>query len=166
MRPRRWSVLLALVLLLGTPTAVVAHEPPPTARILVIDATKTFASTLRVAGVVGALRQTGLFEVSIRLSEDSSDFPDPLHDVPRPPEEEPFDLILLLPRRLDGDTDVTVWLISEWVPWLSPSVRQAAEVAKAIANQVFADTATTVDGSIDLWPVILGTLYVQRGWLR
>jgi hypothetical protein len=166
MNRRRWSAFLALLILLGVSTIAVAQEPSPTARILVVDATKTFDSTLRVAGVVGALRQTGLFEVSIRLSEDDSSFPDPLRDLPHPPEETPFDLILLLPRALDTRTDVMIWLISNWVPWLSPSVRQAAEVAKAVANEIFADVGTTVDGSMDLWPVILGTLYVQSGWIR
>jgi hypothetical protein len=153
------------MLLFGSVTAV-SHEGQPTARILIIDATRTLSSTLRMAGLVGALRQTGLLDVSVRFSDETSRFADPLSVKEEAPADAPFDLILILPRALDTDTDVMIWLVSRWIPSLAPRIRQAVEIVSQITDAVFSGAGQTVDGWTDLWPLLLAALHQQQGWLR
>jgi len=158
--------LLALLLLVSASVTALSHDGQPATRLLIVDGTKTLSSTLRVAGLVGALRQSGLLDVSVRFSDEASRFVDPLSVDEDVPSDAPYDLILILPRALDTDTDVMVWLVSRWIPSLAPTTRQALEVVSQVTNQVFAGAGETVDGWMDLWPLLLAAFYQQQGWLR
>ena len=123
-------------------------------------------STMKVAGTIGALRQMGLFEVSVRRSDVASDFDDPLYGVERNEGEGPFDLMLILPRGLDTKTNVGIWLVSDGLSALSPFVRGAVDLISNVVDQVFAGSGQTIDVSEDLWPGFLGAIYRAKGWMQ
>lgn len=164
MKTRIVNLFLIGALLLGWTVMAAGQELPPSIRILLIDETKTFTSTMKVAGTIGALRQMGLFEVSVRLSDVDDDYADPLAGIAPEPGQDPFDLILILPRGLDTKTNVSIWLVSDWVGSLSPFVRGAIDLISNVVDQVFAGSGQTIDVSEDLWPDFLWAVYVKKGW--
>lgn len=164
---RQLGVLcLIAVVLFGIGVMALGQELPPTIRLLLIDETKTFTSTMKVAGTIGALRGMGLFDVSIRLSDVTSDYDDPLEGIAPPDDQDPFDLILILPRGLDSKTNVSIWLVSDWLTSLSPFVRGAIDLVSTVVDQVFAGSGQTIDVSEDLWPDFLWANYAKKGWVR
>jgi len=160
--------LLCLIgaLLLGWSLATLGQELPPTIRLLLIDETKTFTSTMKVAGTIGALRQMGLFDVSVRLADVESDYDDPLAEAALEPDQNPYDLVLILPRGLDTRTDVGIWLVSNGFDSLSPLVRGAVDLISNVVDQVFAGSGQTIDVSEDLWPGFLWAVHVSKGWIQ
>ncbi|MCK4570739.1 hypothetical protein KAT84_02195 [Candidatus Bipolaricaulota bacterium] len=153
-------------LLLGWSLIALGQELPPSIRILVVDETKTFTSTMKVAGTIGALRQMGLFEVAVQLADVETDFEDPLAGKTPESDQDPFDLILILPRGLDTKTNVSIWLVSNGFHSLSPFVRGAVELVSNVVDQVFAGSGQTIDVSEDLWPSFLWAVYVSKGWIQ
>jgi len=152
-------------LLLGWTVLAEGQEVPPTIRILVIDETKTFISTMKAAGTIGALRQMGSFEVSVQLADVETDFEDPLEEKTVESDQDPFDLILILPLGLDTKTNVSIWLVSDGLHSLSPFVRGAVDFVSSVVDQVFAGSGRTIDVSEDLWPGLLWAAYVSKGWM-
>jgi len=153
-------------LLLGWTLVAAGQELPPTVRLLLIDETKTFTSTMKVAGTIGALRQMGLFEVSVRLADVDTDYADPLAGIAPAPGQGPFDLILILPRGLDTKSGVSIWLVSNGFNLLSPFVRGAVDLISTVVDQVFAGSGQTIDVSEDLWPGFLWAAHVSKGWIQ
>jgi len=115
---KRFAVRLALAIAL-----IAALNAPVQAgvRVLVVDETKTLASTMRVAGLVGALRGTGLFDVSHRLADVESSWDDPLAGSEPPPDEAPQDLILIVPRGIDDGSADWIWIASNGLFSLPPA---------------------------------------------
>jgi hypothetical protein len=157
--------LIGILVVLGGVNAL-AQGQAPVARLLLIDGTKTFTSTMKVAGAIGALRQTGILDVSVRLSEGVSDFGDPLEGIDPDAGDDPFDFILILPRGLDTQSGVSIWLVSHGLDALSPFVRGAVDLVSNIVDLVFEGSGKTIDVSEDLWPGFLAATYDLRGWLR
>lgn len=157
------ATMMALVVL-GVGLAGFAQTAPGLTRVLVVDETKTFLSTMRVAGLVGALRQVGLFDVSVALGEVTSDYDDPL--AGQEPPAEPYDVILILPRGLDNGSIDTIWVVSDGLDLLPATVRAGVDVISQVAEQVFADLAEAVDVHEDLFPAFLWGLYSVKGWVR
>lgn len=166
MKTKLGILCLIGVVILGWSATTLGQELPPTIRLLLIDETKTFTSTMKVAGTIGALRQMGLFDVSVRLSDVDSDYADPLEGITPDDNQEPFDLILILPRGLDSKTNVSIWLVSEWFTALSPFVRGAVDLVSNVVDQVFAGSGQTIDVSEDLWPDFLWANYAKKGWVQ
>ena len=160
--------LLCLIgaLLLGWSLATLGQELPPAIRLLLIDETKTFTSTMKVAGTIGALRQMGLFDVSVRLADVESDYDDPLDGMDPEPEQDPFDLILVLPPGLDTKTNVSIWLVSNRLDSLSPFVRGGVDLVSKVVDEVFTGSGKTLDVSEDLWPGFLWAVHVSKGWIQ
>jgi len=165
MKTRIGLLCLIGALLLGWTLMAVGQELPPAIRILLVDETKTFTSTMKVAGTIGALRQMGLFDVSVRLADVETDYSDPLAGIDPDPDQEPFDLILILPRGLDTKTNVSIWLVSDGFNALSPFTRGAVDLVSTVVDQVFAGSGQTIDVSEDLWPGFLQAYYVVKGWM-
>ncbi len=164
MKTRIGTLFLIGGLLLGWSLLAVGQELPPSIRILVVDETKTFTSTMKVAGTIGALRQMGLFEVAVQLADVETDFEDPLAGKTLDPDQDLFDLILILPRGLDTKTNVSIWLVSDWLGSLSPFVRGAIDLISNVVDQVFVGSGQTIDVSEDLWPSLLWAVYEKKGW--
>jgi len=154
------------VLILATTLAVSAQSEAGPVRVLVVDETKTFNSTMRVAGLVGALRSVGLFEVGVTLSDVASSYDDPLADWSLAEEEELYDLIVVLPRGLDDGSISQIWIVSAGVSNLSQGVFAALNAAAGIVDQVFAGIGEAIDVSEDLWPCLLWAVYSTKGWIR
>jgi len=143
-----------------------AQLAPEAVRVLVVDETKTFASTMRVAGLVGALRSVGLFDVGVALADVTSSYDDPL--AGRTPEggENPHDLIVILPRGLDDGSMRQIWIVSAGMSSLPPIVTTSLELLTGIVDQVFAGAGEAIDVSEDLWPCLLWAVYSLKGWIR
>ena len=167
MTKRSLVSLMALIALMSAMSlGVLSQEAPPFVRVLVVDETKTFNSTMRVAGLVGALRSVGLFDVGVALADVTSSYDDPLAD--RTPEEgeEAYDLIVVLPRDLDDGSMYQIWIVSAGMSSLSPAVSAAVDVATGIIDEVFAGIGEAIDVSEDLWPCLLWAVYSKKGWIR
>ena len=151
MRKRSLIVLMTVAALMtAIPLGVLSQEAPPLVRVLVVDETKTFNSTMRVAGLVGALRSVGLFDVGVALADVTSSYDDPLAD--RTPEEgeDAYDLIVVLPRGLDDGSIGQIWVVSAGLSTLSPGVSTAVGVATGVIDQVFSLVCTVIWRSEEL----------------
>ncbi len=166
--PKRLKTLLLMLvaLAMAIPLISLSQDAPPLVRVLVVDETKTFASTMRVAGLVGGLRSVGLFDVGVALADVASSYDDPLADRSLEEGEEPHDLIVILPRGLDDGSVRQIWLVSAGLSSLSPSVTASLDVLTGILDQVFAGIGEAIDVSEDLWPCLLWAVYSTKGWIR
>ena len=131
MKTRIGLLYLIVALLLGWTLIAVGQELPPAIRILLVDETKTFTSTMKVAGTIGALRQMGLFDVSVRLADVETDFEDPLFGAAPEQDQDPFDLILILARGLDTKTNISIWRTSS-----SAKVASVKAEAKKVTDPI------------------------------
>ena len=162
----RRTIGLLLVLLLGLTLVGVAQPSPQPIRVLVVDSTKTFLSTMRVGGLVGGLRGTGLFEIDVRLSNVAGAYQDPLDGEVRDEDIAPYDLILWIPRGIDDATASHIWVVSNGPTVLSPQVNVGLRVCEQVINQAFAPMASAAGVYDDLFPAFLWALYVQEGWMN
>ncbi len=154
------------VLVVATALMASAQAGAEPIRVLVVDETKTFNSTMRVAGLVGALRAVGVFEVGVTLGDVTTNYDDPL--AGRLPEagEGPYDLIVILPRGLDDGSISHIWIVSAGLSDLPPAVTAALGVLAGTVELVFAEIAEAIDVSEDLWPCLLWAVYSTKGWIR
>lgn len=166
MKMRISVMLAATVLLVAISLISLGQEAPPLTRVLVVDGTKTFGSTMRVAGLVGALRSVGMFEVAVELTDAKSNYDDPLAGRLPNEEEKPYDLVVVLPRGLDDQSIDQIWVISAGLDSLPRSVRDSLAVFSTILDQVLGELAEAIDVSEDLWPGLLWAIYKTKGWIQ
>jgi len=154
------------VLVVAAALVVSAQPDVEPIRVLVVDETKTFNSTMRVAGLVGALRSVGMFDVGVALADVASSYDDPLAE--RTPEEGEgaYDLIVILPRGLDDGSIGQIWIVSNGLDQLTPVVAGSLSVLSAVIDEVFAGIGEATDVSEDLWPCLLWAVYSTKGWIR
>ncbi|MCK5827469.1 hypothetical protein KAH43_03005 [Candidatus Bipolaricaulota bacterium] len=164
---------LCTALLIGLSLAGVAQvthdenvrEQVPVVKLLLIDGTKTFASTARVGALAGAIRSTGLVDFTVRFSDEMCLFNDPLAceaDLPTTP----YDVVVIIPRGIDDASADIIWIVTNISPWTHSESWLAIVVVQGMIDQIFAGLATAVDPSIDLWPAFAASLYQTQGWLR
>jgi len=168
MRMRRWMILLVAVSAVMATMALggLSQQAASPVRVLVVDQTKTFTSTMRVAGLVGGLRSMGIFEVGVVLGETQSAYGDPLAEQLPQEAEAPYDLIAILPRGLDDGTTTAIWVVSAGLGALSPNVAGALTALTGTIDLVFAEIGEAIDVSEDLWPGLLWAVYATKGWIR
>lgn len=134
----------------------------PPFKLLIVDETRTFASSMRVEVLARALKRTGLFNLSAKVVEVESSFVDPLQGLEP---DRRYDLILIIPRGLDDQTVRQLWLVTRPFPELSPALRSAVALAKAVSDKIFTRVAEAVDVTDDLIPGFFATLFIREGWL-
>jgi hypothetical protein len=156
---------LCVAAILGIAVLSAAAQQSSPARVLLIDETKTFLSTMRVAGLVGALRGTGVLQVDVRLADVGSGFDDPLAGVEQPPDLIPYPIAVIVTRGVDSGVFPYVWILSGDVQAMLPGDRTALDVVTQVVSQVFAGVGTPVGVYEDLYPALLWALYVQEGWM-
>ena len=133
-------------------------------RVLIVDGTKTLTATMRVVGLAGGIRQSGVADVTIMLADDLGPFDDPLQGAPRP--EAAYDLILIIPRGIDDGTATRIWVLVPGNPDAEPLTAQAVALLGAGIDRAFAGLATAVGPLDDLWAALTASFYVVQGWLR
>jgi len=133
------------------------------ARLLLVDETKTFSSTMRVGALAGILRNSGMVDVSIELVDVESSYEDPLSGIAVV--EEPHDIILIIPKGIDDGTVGQIWVVTRFFEEASPEYAALTSLS-AVIDQVFEGIAEAVDVSEDLWPGFYAALYLKQGWLR
>jgi len=161
------SIIAALFLGLivgGSLAAVADSSSASPYRVLVVDGTKTLASTMRVMGLAGGIRQSGVADVTVILADDLGPFGDPLRGRSRP--ETPFDLILIVPRGIDDGTAPRIWILVAGNPRENPLVAQAIELLRGGIGRAFAGIASAVGPLDDLWAALTASAYVREGWLQ
>jgi len=168
---RQTARIICITLLIGLGLGVLgvaaqaSQEVPAPLRLLLVDGTKTFASTARVGALAGAVRSTGAFDFEVRFTDAIGPHDDPLAceaDLP----ETPYDVIVLIPRGLDDGSAESIRVVTGTLPWTSPGQWQALAAITEMIDQVFAGLARAVDPSEDLWPASAASLYQTQGWLR
>ncbi len=152
------GMLVVLLPLVGT-----GEESPLRARLLLVDETKTFASTMRVGALAGILRKTGMVDLSIELVDVESNYGDPLAGLATA--EAPYDIILIIPKGIDDGSVAQIWLVTRFFEEGSPECMGLTALS-GIIDQIFQGLATAIDVSEDLWPAGYAALYLQQGWLR
>ena len=161
-----WFVMCFILLSSGVSAQTTGQEDLAGVRLLLVDETKTFISTMRVGALAGVLKNIGSFDVSVRLVDVLSSYDDPLTTEQLDSGQAPFDVILVLPRGLDDGSVGQIWLATAEMDSLTPTVRAGVDAASYIVDQVFQGLAEAIDVSEDLWPGLLAALYLQEGWLR
>jgi len=144
-------------------TAPDADEIAPLARVLLIDETRTFASTMRVGALAGALRQGGV-DLEVRLEPVPTSYVDPLAEASSP--DASFDLILIVPIGIEDGSVGEVWLLHGSSLWASPGALESLAPLRGLLAAVFDGIAVPVGPGDDLWIACLASLYESQGWLR
>jgi hypothetical protein len=144
----------------------VSQAVPEVSRLLVVDETKTFASTMRVVGLVKLLKGVGLFEVDVQLVDVESSYDDPLAGRRLDPAVEPYDLMLIVPRGVDDGSVRTIWIVSDGLILLAPHVQVGVATLSELTDLVFDGLGAAIDVYEDLFPGFLWALYVNEGWMR
>jgi hypothetical protein len=121
---------------------------------------------MRVAGVVGALKQMPGFLVDVRFADAVSKLADPLAGELPPEDVQPYDIVVIIPRRIDDASIPWIWIVSDWVPALPPQVQAGVAILSQVIDQVFVGVATGIDVTEDFYPNILWSEYVVKGWIR
>lgn len=134
-------------------------------RLLLVDETKTFSSTMRVGALAGILRKTGMVDVSVELVDVESSYEDPLRGKVLAEEREPYDIIIIIPKGIDDGTVKQIWLVSRFFEKTSPEYAGLAALS-GIIDQVFQGVAEAVDVTEDLFPGCFAALYLWKGWLE
>ncbi len=132
-------------------------------RVLLVDETKTFASTMRVGALAGVLKKTGVVDLDVKMIDVESSYVDPLAGLPLP--ERPYDLILIVPAGIDDATVAQIWLVSRYYEQTTPQYVLLTGLSE-IADQVFQGSTVATDVSEDLWPAGYASFYLMEGWLR
>jgi hypothetical protein len=158
------GMLVAFLTLVGTgQTTETSEDMARGTRLLLVDETKTFASTMRVGALAGILRKTGMVDVTVRLVDVESSYGDPLAGLATV--EEPYDIILIIPKGIDDESVAQIWLVTHFFEEASPEDVGLAALS-GIIDLIFQGLATAIDVSEDLWPGFYAALYLQQGWLR
>ncbi|MDD5220399.1 MAG: hypothetical protein PHV11_07525 [Candidatus Bipolaricaulis sp.] len=170
MKAKRWILVALFVggVVAGASLAAVAADggarPGSPYRMLVVDGTKTLASTMRVVGLAGGIRQSGAADVTVILADDLGAFEDPLRVLSRP--ETPYDLIVIVPRGIDDGTATRIWILVAGDPSENPLAAQGIALLRGGIDRAFAGLAFAVGPLDDLWAALTASLYVREGWLR
>jgi hypothetical protein len=163
-----WIALLSLAVLVAacaTGWAQDSSQESTVLRLLLVDATKTFASTARVGALAGAIRSAGTFDLQVCFSDQEGTYGDPMIDVePRP--EGLFDLVVFVPRGIDDGTDDAIWVITNILPWPSPDTWGVVQLLSGWIDKVFTGLAIAILPTQDLFPALLASLYHAQGWLH
>ncbi len=155
--------LLTLLMLASVQAFAQQSQPQIKARLLLVDETKTFASTMRVGALAGVLNKTGMVDLSVKMIDVDSSYADPLAGLEV--SEQPYDLVLIIPRGIDDGSISQIWLVSEYYETSTPQYALLAGLSR-IVDQVFQGLASATDVSEDLWPAWYAALYREEGWLR
>lgn len=159
-----WFVMCCVLVSIGLSAQTIGQGDLAGIRLLLVDETKTFTSTMRVGALAGVLKGSGMFKVSVRLVDVESSYEDPL--VGALPDQAPFDIILILPRGLDDLSVSQIWLVTGGLDELAPPVRAGLAGVSQVLDQVFQGLGEAIDVSEDLWPGLLAALYQKKGLLR
>jgi hypothetical protein len=131
-------------------------------KLLIVDETRTFSSSMRVEVLARAIIRTALFDLSAKLIEVGSSYDDPLQG------EEPdrqYDVILIVPRGIDDGTVKQLWIATRPFTEVSEELRDAVAQLKEIADGIFQGAAEAVDVAEDLLPGYFATIFIREGWL-
>jgi hypothetical protein len=159
-----WALSCCVVLSAGSLGAETLEPAAAPFRVLLVDCTKTLESTMRVGGLAGAIRQSGLAELAVLFSDAVSPYDDPLAGRPQP--AAPFDLILVVPQGVGNGTANVVWLLVAGNPQVDPTASSALKLLGAGMSLVFGSNVRGAGPLDDLWATLTASLYVANGWLR
>lgn len=159
MKKAAWMVVAVCLVVT---VSVVASAAP--FRVLLVDATKTLEATLRVGGLAGAIRQSGLAEVSVLFSDVESPYGDPLagRDAPT----QPYDLILIVPRGVGDGSASMVWVLVGSAVAANPEAAASFSLLGSGIERAFAGAVRALSPLDDLWALFTSAFYVAEGWLR
>jgi len=142
-----------------------ASVSQPTPRLLLLDCTKTFASTMRVGGLAAFLRASGAVDVTVQFGDAAG-----MYDIPVVQEDvssaEPFDVIVIIPRGIDDGSAGYIWIVSNILPNSSPDEWAQIVVLRTVLGEAFTGLAQAADPTVDLWAGFTASLYTAQGWLR
>lgn len=159
-------IIVVTVFSVGVATAAQstsALSPQSPVRLLLVDETKTFSSTMRVGILAGILKKTGIVDLSVKMVDVDSSYVDPLAGS-KPPAR-PYDVILIIPRGIDNGSVHQIWLVTRGFDEISPRGVQGIKRLAEVIDKVFAKIAQATDVTEDLYPGLLSALYLKEGWL-
>ena len=165
----RWrlaSVFVLTALVFGLVVNAQSETAGEAIRLLIVDETKTFLSTMRVGGLVGALKGSELFHVDVIFADVESSWDDPLVGKGPDPDLEPYDLVLLIPRGIDDGSIDWICSLSGNPRLLPPHVSTGIELIAQVVGQVFEGSVRLMGVHDDLLLGLFYEVYVAKGWIR
>ena len=139
---------------------------PQPVRLLLIDETKTFTATMRVGALAKVVRNTKMFDLSVKLVDVTSSYADPLEAETIEEGTSPYQIILIVPRGIDNGSVDQIWLVTRSLEEISQPLQAAIGALSTIVDQVFQGIAEATDVSEDLFPGFFAALYLQKGILE
>jgi len=164
-KPYVWALLL--LLLVPMASQALAQGEVSTAKLLLVDETKTFASTMRVAALAKTIRdfEGAPLELTVRLAAVDSSYDDPLAGATLAAEA-PFHIIIVIPRGIDDGSIHQVWILTTLSSSPPTPLWEGVELLGMLIDAVFEGIATAADPMDDLWPAMLSAGYAAQGWLE
>ncbi len=165
-RNKNQVVVIVMIVLSIIAMSAAAQQGPTQhgkVKLLLVDETKTFSSTMRVGALAGFLKKSGEFDVTVKMVDVPSSYVDPL--AGKPPADSPYNVILIIPKGIDDGSINQIWLITRGFNDLSPQMMRAIKVLSTVIDKVFSGLAQATNVNQDLFPGFFSALYVKKGWL-
>jgi hypothetical protein len=165
-RSRLGPILALAILTFGLASTGQQGTTASPVRVLVVDETKTFLSTMRVGAIVGVLKGAGIFHVDVRFADVVSSWDDPLAGQTPDANLEPYDIVLVIPLGIDDETVDWVVLVSDGPPSLAPPALGGLELIRQVVDRVFEGNVRTIGVYDHLLVALLYGIYTAEGWMR
>ncbi len=155
---------LTLILAVGASGQTLTESP----RVLVIDESDSFEISMRVQGLVGAIRSRE--DVDLDITAKMVKVDSPTENPVKFEVDEPFDAVIIVPGTISSGKISQIWIVTR--PLSSIPLEMRAQVTSTLdqlkngIDQAFAGKAEGVGVSDDVIPAYFSTLFVREGVLR
>ena len=162
------SVLILILMILVSAFAIqgAAQENGERYKIVFVDESTTFEISMRVQGLVGALKARKELEVQAKTAEVENPTENPLKEE----EISGVDLVIIVPRTVETGRVNQVWVITRPITTIPLEARAEAierlEQLKGAIEKAFAGKVKPVGVNDDVIPAYFSTLFLREGILR
>ncbi|MFP4135728.1 MAG: hypothetical protein ACLFN7_01830 [Candidatus Acetothermia bacterium] len=165
---KKFYLVLPLLILFLFPTSLhtTGAEAENPYRLLVVDGTRSLELSMRVQGLVSALKKREGLEVDAQTLKTEDPTLNPLKGM----EEETYDLVMIVPPTIETGSIEQVWLVTRPLSQIPLEQKQGAlaqlDQLKKAVSQAFEDKVTPVGVNDDLIPAYFSSLLLREGALR
>lgn len=165
---KKFYLVLPLLVLFLLPTSlyVTGAEAENPYRLMVVDGTRSLEISMRIQGLVSALKKREGLEVDAQTLKTEDPTLNPLKGM----EVEPYDLVMIVPPTIETGSIEQVWLVTRPLSQIPLEQKKEAmaqlDQLKEAVSKAFEGKVTPVGVNDDLIPAYFSTLFLREGALR
>ncbi|MBS3765650.1 hypothetical protein KGY71_03910 [Candidatus Bipolaricaulota bacterium] len=165
---KKFYLVLPLLVLFLLPTSlyVTGAEAENPYRLMVVDGTRSLEISMRIQGLVSALKKREGLEVDAQTLKTEDPTLNPLKGM----EVEPYDLVMIVPPTIETGSIEQVWLVTRPLSQIPLEQKKGAmaqlDQLKEAVLKAFEGKVTPVGVNDDLIPAYFSTLFLREGALR